>query len=597
PLTGIIDGRIEFSGPLDDPSAHLSLALQDSTFGAYAIGSGVADLTMTHQTIDIDRFEIHPAQGQVAAKGRVDLRGSSQVEVSAQDLNPDFLRPFFQIDRPLQGKLNFTVQLSGETRNPTAGLSLEATDAGIAGALADRIAGLAYYQAGTLHIEQAVISKGPHKVVAVGTLPVDQKTFAFDPNAPMQLQLRLQDADLSFLTLLTPQVTDAAGTVAGEVDVAGTVGRPEMSGFLHSTGGKLTYAGLRKPIDKMNVDLVFSQNEILVRDLSAALGQGQVAIGGTVGVTNFRLGDIGLALKATHADIDAPGLYTGLLDADLRLSGPALEPVLSGSATLSEGVLSPAGTGGGPGGGGPRLGLDVTLAVGHNVVFSLGPIRAEVAGSVHAAGTLAHPLLSGLVTSPQGEVAFLGSTFRLTGGQAVFSEALGVEPQISARAQQVYGDTIVFLDVRGLASHPDLTVTSDPPLTQADILNLVARNAGIFGDPGSILGQGLGRYLLGSLREALDLNEFTLTYNRESPVTLRIGKFLLQNIYVTVSEVFAGPQVATIPFPGTFTRPVPPDVSYTVAGLEYFLSPNVLATLNVDTLGGMGVFLLTRFPF
>src|SRR5262249_59002896 len=110
PLTGTVDGRIELSGPLADPSARLTLALSDATFGAYGIGEGVANLTLTHQAIDIERFEIHPAQGQLAAKGRVDLRGTNSVEVSAQDLNPDFLRPFFKIDRPLEGRLNFVLQ-------------------------------------------------------------------------------------------------------------------------------------------------------------------------------------------------------------------------------------------------------------------------------------------------------------------------------------------------------------------------------------------------------------------------------------------------------------------------------------------------------
>ncbi|HYM90536.1 MAG TPA: DUF748 domain-containing protein, partial [bacterium] len=220
PLDGAVDGRIELSGPVDDPSAHLSLRLRDARFGAYAIGDGIADLTLTHQAIDIDRFEIHPAQGQVAAKGRVDLRGTSAVEVSAQDLNPDFLRPFFQLDRPLQGRLNFTLQLSGPLGDPQAGVSLEAFDVGVADAQADQIAALAYYSAGTLHLEQGVISKGPHKLVVTGTLPVDRGTFTLDAHAPLQLQLRLQDADLSFLSLFTPKITDATGTVAGQVYVA-----------------------------------------------------------------------------------------------------------------------------------------------------------------------------------------------------------------------------------------------------------------------------------------------------------------------------------------------------------------------------------------
>jgi translocation and assembly module TamB len=606
-LDGTIDGRVEFSGPLDDPSARLSLTVQDASFGAYAIGRGAADLTLTHQAIDIERFEIHPAQGQVAAKGRVDLRGTSAVEFSAQGLNPDFLRPFFPsnqpfLDRPFEGSLTFTVQLSGPTQAPTAGLSFEALDIGVPGALADRIAGLAYYSNGVLHIEQGVISKGPHKAVVQGTLPIDPRTLALDPASPMQLQIRLQDADLSLLSLVTPKITDASGTVAGEVNVAGTVAAPQMAGFLRSAGGRMRVAGLRTPIENMNIDLSFSQDAIQVRDISADLGKGRVTTTGTVEIANFRPRNIELALLAEHADLDLPGLYSGQVDSTLHIRGTAALPTLSGNIALSHGFVAPGGAGG-PAGGWSALGLDLTVQAGSDVVFTLGAVRADVAGTLHIGGTLGHPLLSGRVTSEGGEVAFLGSTFRLTSGEAVFSESLGVEPQIIARAQQVYGETIVFLDISGMASHPELTLTSDPPLTQAELVTLVARNAGIFGDPGSVFSQGLGRYLLGSLREALHLSEFSVSYTRASPITLRIGKFLLRNLYLSLSEVLAGPPGTTMPPPGTPLTPAtvprqnPSGQAYSVGGLEYFLSPSVLLTYNVDTLGGNGVFLLTRFPF
>jgi translocation and assembly module TamB len=246
----------------------------------------------------------------------------------------------------------------------------------------------------------------------------------------------------------------------------------------------------------------------------------------------------------------------------------------------------------------------VALQAGHNTALSVGAIKAQIQGAMHVGGTFAHPLLAGRVTSPEGEVAFLGSTFRLIDGEAVFSESLGLEPQISARAQQVYGDTIVFLDVRGPATHPDLTFTSNPPLPQEDIVTLVARNAGFLGDPQAVLGQGVGRYLLGSVRDFLHLNEFSVTYSQQSPLTLRIGKYLLQNVYLTLSEVWSSPPSSvpnlsslTLGTLGTSVRRLQPGQSFFIAGIEYFLSPSLSLLVNVDTLGGAGLFAITRFPF
>jgi translocation and assembly module TamB len=532
----------------------------------------------------------------VAVKGRVDLLGPSSVEVSAQDLNPDFLRPFVQLDRALQGRLNFTLQFSGPMNDPKAGVSLEAFDAGVEGVQADRISALAYYSAGTLHIEQGLISKGPHKLVAIGTLPVDPRTFTLDARGPLQLQLRLQDADLSFLSILTPQITDASGTVAGEVNVAGTIAVPQMTGFLRSSGGRLRYAPLRTPIEDLHIDVAFSQDQIEVQDISAAIGQGRVAANGVVGITDFRPGSVRLALRAEHATLDLPGVYSGQVDAEITLSGQARQPTVSGQLALSNGRISPGGSVGA--GDAPNLGFNGTLEAGPNTVFSGGPVRAQVEGAVHVGGTLAHPLASGDVTTPGGEFAFLGSAFRVTGGSAAFSESRGVEPQISAHAQRVVGDYIVIIDICGLATQLRVChITSIPPLPEADVYALVAADAGIVGDPESVVGQGLGRSLLGSICEPLHLSECAVAYSRESPVTLRMGGFLLQNVYLRLSEVWTGPTTPTTSLTlGTFPRPIPIGQSYTVAGLEYYLSPNVLATLKVDTLGGNGIFLLNQFP-
>jgi translocation and assembly module TamB len=595
PLHGTIDGRIEFSGPLDDPAARLALTLRDAAFGAYTIGTGEADLTLTHGAIDIERFEIHPAQGQLAAKGSLHLRGTSSVEVSAQDLNPDFLRPFFKLDRPLVGKLNFTVQFTGPTQDPTAGLSLTATDVGVSGALVDRVSALAYYAGRTLHIEQALIAKGQRTLVVDGSLPIDPAALGLNPQAPLELHLRLQDADLGFLSLLAPQISDASGTVAGEIDVGGTAATPQMSGFLRSSGGRLRYAALRTPIEDLNVDLAFSQDQIQIRDLSATLGQGRAAVTGLIAISNLRPEDVQLVLRADNVTIDVPGFFAGQVDADLAASGPAAVPTLSGKLTLSQGQITPgaiqgstAGGGAGKAGGGLAGGLtdvklDVDLEVGQKVVLVLGPVRTDIVGAVHAGGTLARLLLSGRITSPGGEVQALGANFRLLDGEAVFSESLGVEPQISARAMAIYGDVVVILQVQGLASHPTLSLSSNPPMSQADIITLIGRNVGI---------------PLTSIQRALNLSVLSINYGQQSPA-LTVGKLLFPNLYISISQVFAGPENQTVNLLTAGGIPLNPRVSngqaYTEGAIQYFLSPQVLLTFSADTLGDTGMFVMTRF--
>jgi translocation and assembly module TamB len=596
-IDGTLDGTLGLTGPLADPSAELSLTLSHGRVGGVPIEAGTADLSLGHGALEIRQFELDPGQGQLTAKGRVDLGGASAVEVSAQNLDPSMLGPLLHLDQPLAGLLNFTLQFTGPTSNPTAGLSLEALNVGVPGAIADRIIGLAYYQDGMIHIEDAQVTKGPHAIVVAGTLPVSPGGLSLDPQGPISLALHLQETDLSLLTLLAPQIQSASGTVLGEVNVSGTVGAVQMSGFIRAQGGTLQVAPLRTPIKDVGIDIAFSQDEILVRDLSATIGGGPVRAHGTVSVGNFRPENMTLDLAAQHLLVDVPGLYTGGMDATLSLHGSAPHPVLSGTATLSNGQVTIGVAPQAPATRHALLALDVNVLAGGNVRFNQGAVRALLGGSVHLGGTVGDPRLSGRVQSVNGTISILGKTFTLTDGQAIFSEALGLDPQVSARAQANYGQTRVYLDVRGVMPSPDVLWSSDPPLSQQDILSLVAGT----GAPG-LAGQELGRLLLGSFSQSigqfLRLDEVSISGDSQNPVTLRIGKFIVNNLYLSVSEVLGGAVTpGTLPPPGTFVRLNANGQAYTVFELEDSLSPNVYLSYNVDTLGDNGVFLLGRIPF
>jgi translocation and assembly module TamB len=610
PIEGVIDGDVALAGPLADPSAQLTLALSGARVGGVPAGTGTADLVLSHGAIDIRQFELHPGRGDIAARGQVTLNGTSAVEVSAHNLDPAILVPVFHLRQPLAGSVDFTLQWTGPTSSPTAGLSLEAVDFGVPGATVDRAAVLAYYKGGTITVQDGSVAKGNHSLVVVGTLPVAADRFALDPNGPVRLALHLEDADLSLLTLLTPAIQDASGTVAGQVDIGGTVAQPTMTGTVRTSGGRLRWTPMRTPVQNIAADITFSHDRVEVHDVSADIGGGHLAIQGTAAVSEFRPQSLDLALTAKQLNVDIPGLYAGRLDAALALKGPAAGPVLSGSVTASGGEITYAGAfpgGAAPPAVSPALAptrLDVMLTTGRDVSYGEGPVQLALAGSVHAGGTLGQPRLSGDVRSDGGTVNLFGTTFTVVEGRAVFSEGLGFTPLVTARAQGQVGDTRVFVDVAGQLPNPSVVWSSDPPMSQTDILALVFGASGEAGTPTGLAGRELGRLLIGSvtsaIQRALHLDELTVSYDTQNPVTLRIGKFLTAKFYLTLTEVFAQTASSgTTPtvLPGTIARPTLAGQSYTVLGFEYLVSPSISISYDVDTLGDNGFFLLTRFPF
>lgn len=601
PLSGQVDGHVALSGPLRDPTARVAVELRDGRVDGVPVATGRADATLAHGAVDIHTLQLNPDHGQVTAQGRVVLGGTSFVEVSARDLDADVLRPLLRIPQPLLGSVNFTMQWSGPTRAPVAGLSLEARDVGVPGATVDRVLGLAHYKDGVLRIESGLLEKGTHKAVVQGTLPIAPDRLALDPQRSLALSVRLQDADLSLLSLLTPEIHDASGTVQGQVTVGGTVAEPEMNGFVRTRGGTVQVSPLRTPIKDLAADVTFSQDEIVLKTLTAALGGGELDAHGTVSVKSLRPDQMDLSLVGRHLMVDVPGLYQGGVDAALHVAGAAAHPVLSGRVILSQGQVGGELAQSRPGRLGPPVALDVTLQSGDNVRLVQGAVRTTLVGDVHVGGTAEAPKLSGRVRAVDGTITLLGTPFTLAEGEAAFSEALGFDPQITARAQAVIGDTRVFMTVSGVAPNLSVQWSSDPPLPQQEILALVS-GSGTGGPAGALVSQELGRLLLGSvgqaIQRALRLDEFSISYDTQSPITLRIGKFIVHNLYLSLAEVLVRPTVTTpVPLPAPLPRPAAHTQSYLALGVQYFLSPSVYLAYDVDSLGGSGVFLLTRFPF
>jgi autotransporter translocation and assembly factor TamB len=189
------------------------------------------------------------------------------------------------------------------------------------------------------------------------------------------------------------------------------------------------------------------------------------------------------------------------------------------------------------------------MDVGRDLVVRVGDLRFVLRpeGSLVLSGTPGSPRLEGTVEAQRGAVVALGNTFDLLEGTATFRPALGVRPQVAARAVTRVGGTVITLAVRGTA--PDalvLDLQSDPPRPQPEILALLGQQAGISqlltGDVMALLRAEISRRLFApvtlAIGRALGLSELTIEYDFDRPLRLMAGKALLPNLYVTASTVF-----------------------------------------------------------
>jgi len=101
---------------------------------------------------------------------------------------------------------------------------------------------------------------------------------------------------------------------------------------------------------------------------------------------------------------------------------------------------------------------------------------AKLAGSVNLTvrGTLAVPSVLGRIQITDGSATYLGVNYELQRGTIYFSNPVRIDPTIDLDATARVENYDLTIGVHGTISNLKPTYRSEPPLTEADIFNLLA---------------------------------------------------------------------------------------------------------------------------
>ncbi len=367
---------------------------------------------------------------------------------------------------------------------------------------------------------------GNNRVSANATLPLKTATLREILEEPQQLDLdqltgkaRLQIDDLPSIAAILPDFIRQQGSanididlqpgdLAATAEIRGIATRPlpplgafsDLSGRIELKDGIWSTEGLAGQAEQSPFLLVGKAD---LSNLSAPLYD----------------------LRFTSDEFpllrDEGLLFTG--DIDLQLvSGKSEQPTLSGSLLLSKGLVlvepellssSTRTTSQRP----PYFAverepfkvwnLDVDLRGDRFLRVSNSFFEGLLSADFRLDGTLGNPLLVGKAKAEQGRILLPASSLSLLSGEAEITRANPTEIQIEANARGRVFAHDINLQASGSIEQPDVTITTNPALSQVDALLLVttgklpqgassiaqqsATSIGLF------LGKGLFRKLLG----------------------------------------------------------------------------------------------------
>ncbi len=486
PIAGQLSFRLRGSGPLRAPVAQGDVHVANLKLGVESEGnySGRLDSdgTQAHVTLasepSPDRL-----QGELTIGFGGDRPISGHLSVTDFDLDPFISSGLHLKQLTGRGSADATVALSGNLRQPDS-IQIQANIARISfnyelvQLTNDQNIRLTY-QRNEVRIEQAHLH-GPNTDFKLSG-------FArFDRDRPLNFAVA-GGVNLRLVKGLLPGL-DAQGRADVNVSIDGTMSRPEVIGQASVRDASANYADFPVGLSNVNGTFVFNRSQLLFDRVTAEAGGGHLSLSGSV---TYGEGPLRYEVTATTSTVRIryPEGMSWLAGGTLRFSGTTTAALLSGRVQVDRLLFAPgvditsffSAAASGTSSGAPttssflqNLAFDVEGQTSPGARIEWTGAHIEVDGNVRLRGTWDRPVLLGHVHLLSGEMPFRGNTFQLTRGDINFANPFRLDPVLDVELTSTISQYQVTVDFSGPADRLTMNYRSDPPLSDSDIVALLA---------------------------------------------------------------------------------------------------------------------------
>ena len=365
----------------------------------------------------------------------------------------------------------------------------------------------AHFSNKDLSVDAAVRAPQMQPLTLQGHVPIDLQALKtnkkLDPQMPLALTLKLPPSSLAVVSTFVPQVRSIAGTAAIDAHVSGTLEKPLWGGAVNV---KLEYARMNidsvPSIGAMDIALGFTEDALTVQRFKGEIGGGTFQLGGKVGLVPLTAPSFDLTLKSDRVLVKRDDSITVRMDTDIRVSGTKDAGKVAGTVLIVQSRffkdidILPISLPGRP----KPVAKPTPRAVeGGSAPFSLPPpltnwtfdvaiktrkedpfrIQGNLANGVASVdlqfgGTGAKPWLAGAVHVDRLTASLPFSKLEINRGTITFTKEEFAEPKLEIYAESQVRDYHINLFIYGSVTDPQHSFTSEPPLSDADILALLA---------------------------------------------------------------------------------------------------------------------------
>ena len=489
--TGVdADGRLtlvaEANGTLTEPGLRANAKLDDIIYQGKAVGDAVLEAHSEGKTMFFTSSST-VVGAKLNLAGQTQLTDNYQTQAKLTIAELDISRPLAMFgpgNIKAQSAISGTATISGPLKTPkqlggtaelnNVDLKLQGVELKTAEPLRVSL------RDGIATLEQVHITGQDTDMRFSGTGQI------FGGTDPKGGKLNIKgngSVSMALLHTFDPDVI-SSGKVEFTVAAGGQVMNPVLSGKVQFDNVNVALDGVPNGLSDMNGTLVFTEDRLQVQTLTAKTGGGDLKIGGSLRFRNGFYAD--LTATGTSVRVRLYGL-SATANANLKLQGTSQSSLLSGNILVTRfGVgqdvdfAAFAGTGTtviappDPDAAANKVHLDVRVTSSPQLDFQNS--YAKLAGTVDLSirGTVASPSILGRIQVTDGSATFANTKYQLQRGDIYFTNPVRIDPTIDIDATAQVENYEVTVGLHGTASNLKPTYRSEPPLSQADVFQLLA---------------------------------------------------------------------------------------------------------------------------
>ena len=604
PLSGIFNLDINSSGPFSAPQVKSALTLDELWYRQAGMGGCKAKLTIDAGKL---AFEADVMNEKARLTGFMDLRSPYAWNASA-DLRSADIAPFIVSG---DSEALSRVKLVADGKLTMHGR----------GAAVSSLAGSAVFQRISFAMGDYRLENDGDAVVNMEAGKLLVKALSFTgPGTRMAVtgsSRIMKDYDLTFigkanlslLRLFYREVEHSDGNAAVHLTVKDSWDEPEISGEMRLENGEIKIKDIPQKFSALNGALDFNRERVVINSLTGDVGGGGMKLSGRVQLARFLPGEFSARVAFDNVTVRYPPGLVSTLSGELYYDGDASEQNLSGDVLIRRALYDKRvewksmlletfkgfsqkrkmeiGWIG-------ETQLNLRFHGKDNILIQNNLAKIPIEVDAFIRGTPSQPQLLGRLEARTGVAYFRRNDFKIQHASVDFVDPNRINPVLDIQAETRVREYTIRMAVSGAVDRAVVTFISDPPLSETDVLSMLA-----LGKTSADL-KGKGAEVGMSEAASLATGQYQDIFERRARSLTGLDRFQVDPYLskdASVPRVTVGKELIQDKLYFTYSSNVGTTTPDTVFRIEYILDKHFSLVGEQNELGAIGGDMKFRFEF